>query len=183
MISPPNGALWQEVISTEHTIGTFPGMTPVELNTAWDLSDPKQLALAEAFRRGRTVMQAISYGHNYWELEHGLRYLVDGSVFKGRHGAIRLGTQRLLQLGVLSRVGVELVDETWSMPPIGEIGTVKGQMRRELGVEEAYQTAVREGTRVAEFPGVNDEVVVDAILTGRLTVGNPDQPDPVCWRA
>jgi hypothetical protein len=186
-------AVWQEVVAAEKAIGTYPMHDEVPvLDNEFNLSNPKEAALASGFRRGRQILQAVSYGHKYWEMEYGLGnnglgLQLDDEAFKGKHEGIKQGTGTLLQLVILSRVPVTPLenDEHWSLPTEEDLMRVKDELREELGVVEAHAkiwASVDAPTYPPEFPGVDDKVLIEAITAGKVAIGNLEQPDPQCWR-
>jgi hypothetical protein len=148
----------------------------------WDTD----IDMAMAFNRARTVLRAISYGHEHWAAEYGLKITVDNEALVDRHATVKAGTRRLLQLVALSRVIVEPVDPVWSMPNRRAVREVLAEMREELGVTNEYQRQLQDRSlpswSIPDFPGLNDKHIVQAILDGRLSVGNPEQPEAVCWQ-
>lgn len=164
-------ALWFETSLADRINGTPPWDSVVELNDRWDITDPFQHRLARGFMIGRRALQAVSYGHNYWPVEYDLIDLVDPAPFTEKHPGIRIGTERLLQLVILSRAGVEAVDDNWSLPQRDSIKKVMGEMVTELGI-------VPSDTNDIMFPGLDDSRLAAAILDGTLRVGDDSRPEP-----
>jgi hypothetical protein len=166
----------------------LPGDDNLPLVETWQATNPKEAALAAGFRRGRQVLQGVSYGHSYWEMETGLDLHLDDEAMSGKHEGVKLGTKRLLQLVILSRAPLsppEVEGDAWYLPTFLDIEQVKKEVREELGVAEEHKRIWESENPPAfppEFPGIDDKAIVDAIISGKLTIGNPDEPNAQCWR-
>jgi hypothetical protein len=184
-------SVWEEVRVSDEVV------SPVSLNRggdalplieSWQTANPKEAALATGFRRGRQVLQGISYGHSYWQMENGLDLQLDDEAMAGKHDGVKLGTERLLQLVILSRAPLsppEMESDNWYLPTFRDIDHVKQEIREKLGIAEEHKRiweSENPPTYPPEFPGVDDTAIVDAIVSGKLTIGNPDEPDAQCWR-
>jgi hypothetical protein len=139
----------------------------------WNRDHPGEAWLGRAFLRGRIVIQALSYGHTYWEGEVGLTNLVDPQTESDP--GTRVVAHRLLQLVNLSRTGVYPFDQTWNLPTPLDVRQTTQQMRTELGIHGNTKPP-------SQFPGITLEHIMDSIVTGQLRMGNIDQPDVVCWQ-
>lgn len=129
-------------------------------------------------------MQVISYGYNYWQVEYGLDVELDPEVFQDKPKVIQVGTKRLLQLIVLSRVSVPDFEEggNWAVPTGDGTKHVMQEMRQELGVADEFACAAEVSLFSPDFPGASDGTIVDAILSNKVTIGNFEQPEPQLWR-
>lgn len=178
-------SVWEEVLENDKTIATFPQHNPVLPVSSWQRGNSKEAALATGFVRGRKVMQAIAYGHDYWEIEYGMGITL-GEVPANQHEGITLVTRRLFQLAVLSRASVAPYDSDshWALPTFGDIVEAKSAVREELGVTGAFEASVRDPNMplyIPDFPGIDGAALANAIVTGQLTIGNPEQPEVECW--
>jgi hypothetical protein len=91
--------IWREVGLAEDVLNTEPQDTEVLPLSDWG----EDSDMATAFQRGRTIMQALAFGHRYWASENRLSLHMDDTVFADQSDLARTGTARLLQLVALSR--------------------------------------------------------------------------------
>lgn len=173
-------ALWREVRASESTMYTNPALYVPVHSPDWGFHTDK----ARAFQRARTIFQAVTHHSTYWELDYGLSVRPDSKALPEETRRAR--TARLLQLVALSRVRVEPVSADWNMPSRQDVSEVVEEMREETGVAEEYLRRRQDPNikkfSVPDFPGLNDELLAEAILDDQLRVGNPEQPQVVCWR-
>ncbi len=183
-------SIWEEVLAADEVIRPVTlraGDDDLPLVESWQTSNPKEAALAAGFRRGRKLLQAISYGHSYWEMENGLEIELNDETLSSQHEVVKLGTKRLLQLAILSRVPLTPLetDAHWRLPTFQDIQQAKQEIREELGVTEAYKE-IRGGENPPmyppDFPGISDTAIVDAIVSGKLAMGNSGDPEAQYWR-
>lgn len=171
--------LWDEVIAADGSIDSFPGDREEQVLDGWGVDHDS----AQAFKRGRQILQAISYGKKYWTDTYSLIHLTDDEAFIGEPEGVQLGTERILQLILLSRVPVHAVNETWALPDPRTVAREIDIVRAELGVAEEFRRRVADGEQnPPAFPGIDDEHILKAILDGHLRVGNPEQPEVACWQ-
>jgi hypothetical protein len=164
-----------EVADSDHVIGTPPWEVVPEMDPAWG----EHSYIGEAFARGRTVLQGVSYGNEYWRSSYGLHTLVDPTVLEGNQENLRVGTERILELVALSRATLTRVNDRWRLPDVHEMRRIVAAMREELGANDAWENHPEPIDR-PHFPGVTYDQVVGAIMDGSLRVGNPQEPTTIC---
>lgn len=138
----------------------------------WDMSKMRESALAIGFLRGRTILQAISYGETYWEAIYGIGLQL-GKRPETEHPTVTAGTKLLGQLAILSRPPIRPMDAHWSLPIISDILASKQQLREELGIATS--------TNTSDFSGLEYDRLVEAIITGEVAIGNPEQQVVQCY--
>lgn len=179
-------AIWAEVLASSNDhIGTPRPFEEIPQVSDWDMADPWESHLGHSFRRGRTVLEAVSYDSQYWATHYCLNRLVDKEASPTLHAGLLLATKQLLQLVVFSRLTVTTVDPHWNMPNLGDVFSTLVEMRTELGVtKEALHAAYQEHSywTTPAFPGVTETSVVDRVMSGQVRVGNAEQPIPVLYR-
>lgn len=163
-------AIASEVNAADKAIGSIHRLI---LTDGWDMDKMRESDLALGFLRGRTILQAISYGRNYWEVEYGLGIEL-GQRPETEHPGVTVGTRRLGQLATLSRVPINPVGEQWSLPSLADIIASKRQLREELGIASS--------TNTSDFSGLVYDSFIDAIIAGEVAIGNPQQPVAQCYR-
>jgi len=161
-----------EVAAADEAIGSDLGLYRVAEIDSWQASHPREANFSQGFRRARTILQAISYGHNYyWAGNYGLQVDTGTGPATGSDTA----TVRLVQLVVLSRVPViRQPNSHWSLPDPANIRASKKQLRRELGLPTTLDNA--------DFSAISYSTIVDTIIAGEVPIGNPEQPEVQCWR-
>jgi hypothetical protein len=166
-------SIQDEVAASDAVIRTFPGSVDVPVVESWQLSDPEEIPLALGFRRARAVIQALSYGEDYWPLFRGLA--VDlGERPVEESPEVTAKTERLLHLAILSRVPVRQVDEYWSMPSADDIRDSKQRLRKELFIASTPD--------IGDFSQITYDELLDDIVAGYVSIGDPEYGDVQCWR-
>jgi hypothetical protein len=183
-------SIWEEVYAADEVVRPATlmlGDEDLPLVESWQTSNSKEAALAAGFRRGRQILQGSSYGRKYWEMEDGMDIVIDDSVAAGQHEGVNLGTKKLLQLVILSRVALTPVerDDHWHLPTFQDIQKVKQEVREELGVAEEHKRIWESEDAPMyppEFPGIDGAATINAIVSGQLSVGRPEEPEAHYWQ-
>ncbi len=172
-------SVWCEVLNSDGALRGSPFLNPVETEESWLQGNEKEAQLSQAFRRGRAILQVIAYGRTYWEVETGLGFITpDKEVVTSQHPAVLEGYKRLIQLVILSRAN--LVDQDgWRLTDTQDLAQIEEEITGELGLTREYEELVEaQGAwDTPTFPGCDDKTFVDAILSGKVRVGNPDDPE------
>lgn len=179
-------SIWKEVLKSSDALRGSPFLDPVESEESWLQGNEKEAQLAQGFQRGRAILQTVAYGHSYWEIETGLGLItLDEEATADLHPGVQEAFKRLIQLVILSRAALSDHDG-WRLPDGHELIQIKEQIKDELGLMHAHEALVREYTEagrtkevfgIPDFLGCDDKMFVDAILSGQVRVGNPEDPE------
>lgn len=175
--------LWAEVAAANALIGRTPGIDIIAPLPVWEVTNAGEKELSAAFTRARKILEVISHGHpQEWQHEYGVFVQLDPSLFANKPADTQANTTRLLQLVALSRADlIPSSNPALFVPSRENTEAIIGQMREELGVSEVYSRQMVTGYDPSlklpvTFPEVDDDKVVQALIDGRLAVGNPDSP-------